>query len=34
MHIRGVDDGVLFVLDGVPVADRLDATMAKGSTQK
>lgn len=30
MHIRGVDDGVLFILDGVPVADRLDATMASG----
>jgi outer membrane receptor protein involved in Fe transport len=30
MHIRGVDDGVLFVLDGVPVADRLDSTMASG----
>ncbi|MEK6322479.1 MAG: TonB-dependent receptor [Acidobacteriota bacterium] len=30
MHIRGVDDGVLFILDGVPVADRLDATMAGG----
>jgi TonB dependent receptor/Carboxypeptidase regulatory-like domain/TonB-dependent Receptor Plug Domain len=30
MHIRGVDDGVLFVLDGVPVADRLDSTTASG----
>jgi hypothetical protein len=25
LHVRGVDDGVLFVQDGVPVADRLDA---------
>lgn len=30
MHIRGVDDGILFILDGVPVADRLDSTMASG----
>jgi outer membrane receptor protein involved in Fe transport len=30
MHIRGVDDGVLFILDGVPVVDRLDSTMAGG----
>ncbi|MFY9553756.1 MAG: TonB-dependent receptor [Blastocatellia bacterium] len=30
MHIRGVDDGVLFVVDGVPVADRLDSTMSTG----
>lgn len=30
LHIRGVDDGVLFVIDGVPVADRLDSTMASG----
>jgi len=30
LHIRGVDDGILFVVDGVPVADRLDATMAGG----
>jgi hypothetical protein len=25
LHVRGVDDGVLFVQDGVPVYDRLDA---------
>jgi outer membrane receptor protein involved in Fe transport len=30
LHIRGVDDGILFVVDGVPVADRFDATMASG----
>ena len=24
LHIRGVDDGVLFVVDGVPAADRVD----------
>lgn len=30
LHIRGVDDGILFVVDGVPVADRLDSTMASG----
>ncbi len=24
LHIRGVDDGVLFVVDGVPITDRLD----------
>jgi outer membrane receptor protein involved in Fe transport len=28
LHVRGVDDGVLYVLDGVPVADRLDALSA------
>ena len=30
LHIRGVDDGILFVVDGVPVADRFDSTMASG----
>jgi hypothetical protein len=25
LHVRGVDDGVLYVLDGVPVMDRIDA---------
>ena len=30
LHVRGVDDGILFVVDGVPVADRLDSTMASG----
>lgn len=30
LHIRGVDDGILFVIDGVPVADRFDSTMASG----
>lgn len=30
LHIRGVDDGILFVVDGVPVTDRFDATMASG----
>lgn len=28
LHVRGVDDGVLYVLDGVPVADRLDSLSA------
>ena len=28
LHVRGADDGVLYVLDGVPVADRLDALSA------
>lgn len=27
-HIRGVDDGVLYVVDGVPAPDRLDAVFA------
>ena len=25
LHIRGVDDGILYVIDGIPVVDRLDA---------
>jgi hypothetical protein len=25
LHVRGVDDGVLYVLDGIPVMDRTDA---------
>lgn len=28
LHVRGVEDGVLYVLDGVPVADRLDSLSA------
>ena len=28
MHFRGVDDGLLFVLDGVPVYERLDPQFA------
>src|SRR5262245_50290644 len=28
LHVRGADDGVLYVLDGVPVADRLDSLSA------
>jgi outer membrane receptor protein involved in Fe transport len=28
LHVRGVEDGILFVLDGVPVADRLDSLSA------
>lgn len=28
IHVRGVDDGVLYVLDGIPIADRLDAVSA------
>jgi hypothetical protein len=30
MHFRGVDDGLLFVLDGVPVYERLDAQFGAG----
>ena len=30
MHYRGVDDGLLFVLDGVPVYERLDAQFGAG----
>jgi outer membrane receptor protein involved in Fe transport len=28
IHFRGVDDGVLYVMDGVPIVDRLDAVSA------
>jgi hypothetical protein len=28
VHIRGVDDGILYVIDGVPIGDRLDAVSA------
>jgi outer membrane receptor protein involved in Fe transport len=28
LHVRGVEDGILYVLDGVPVADRLDSLSA------
>ncbi len=28
VHLRGVDDGVLYVIDGVPISDRLDAVSA------
>lgn len=28
LHVRGVDDGVLYVFDGVPVTDRLDVASA------
>ena len=28
LHIRGVDDGILYVIDGIPTTDRLDATFA------
>ena len=30
MHYRGVDDGLLFVLDGVPVYERLDPQFSAG----
>jgi len=30
LHIRGVDDGILFVVDGIPIAERLDPTFAAG----
>src|SRR5262249_56845953 len=28
VHIRGVDDGALYVVDGIPITDRLDAVSA------
>ena len=28
LHVRGVDDGLLYVIDGVPVTDRLDVVSA------
>ncbi|MFN0123501.1 MAG: TonB-dependent receptor domain-containing protein [Blastocatellia bacterium] len=28
IHVRGVDDGVLYVIDGIPIADRVDAVSA------
>src|SRR5581483_7994679 len=28
IHVRGVDDGVLYVIDGIPISDRLDAVSA------
>ena len=28
MHVRGVDDGTLYVVDGIPTVDRLDAVSA------
>jgi hypothetical protein len=28
LHIRGVDDGILYVVDGVPTSDRVDSVMA------
>ena len=28
VHFRGVDDGILYVLDGIPIADRLDSISA------
>ena len=28
MHIRGVDDGTLYVVDGVPTPDRVDGLFA------
>lgn len=31
MHIRGVDDGILYVVDGVPITDRVDLMTASGS---
>jgi hypothetical protein len=30
LHIRGVDDGILYVIDGVPTSDRIDSVMAAG----
>lgn len=28
VHVRGVDDGILYVVDGIPIVDRLDAVSA------
>src|SRR5690242_14400951 len=28
LHVRGVDDGIIYVVDGIPVTDRLDVTSA------
>jgi hypothetical protein len=28
IHLRGVDDGILYVVDGIPITDRLDAVSA------
>lgn len=28
IHLRGVDDGILYVIDGIPIVDRLDAVSA------
>ena len=30
VHVRGVEDGLLFVVDGVPIVDRLDALHSTG----
>jgi hypothetical protein len=30
MHVRGVEDGMLYVVDGVPVTDRVDLASASG----
>src|SRR5215813_1331091 len=28
VHVRGIDDGILYVLDGIPIVDRMDAVSA------
>jgi len=28
VHVRGVDDGILYVIDGIPIVDRMDAVSA------
>lgn len=28
LHVRGVDDGILYVLDGIPIVDRIDSVSA------
>jgi hypothetical protein len=28
LHVRGADDGILYVIDGIPIVDRLDAVSA------
>jgi outer membrane receptor protein involved in Fe transport len=30
LHIRGVDDGILYVVGGVPTSDRIDSAMGSG----
>lgn len=30
MHVRGVEDGLLYVIDGVPLTDRIDLASASG----
>jgi hypothetical protein len=34
LHIRGVDDGILFVVDGIPTVDRVDSLFAGSPDQE